>query len=883
MSTVSRFERRSPFTLHPKIVLGEGPVPAKIMLIGERPGVNEARVGRPFVGPAGELLDTLLAAANLDRKQIYITNLVKTFADYDKPTSAEIEEWGQVGYGSIPSLMEEISQVNPDIIGCLGTFATEFILHRDRAEMARTHGVPVFIPDLSGRIVVPMFHPAAALHSPETMNQVLDDFLRLGQLSDGELSVRGDLYQGKEHYDLLHGIADLPDQCPDGLAVDTEFTPSKVLSAQISFQPGTGLQIDAKDGSAVKILRRWLETTRPRLIVHNYMADAAKLRELGIDITEYEYLDTMVMAYQLCIEPQGLKALGYRHCGMEMEDYDDLVREHSHTKALDYLLLVNGREWPAPEPSIVLDKGLPKVYKPQAINKLIGRALLDMASDKRDKDGNPVDLRDRWHKWADEVKGPVIAAMGDMPVATLEDVDPARAQKYGIRDADATLRLAPVLEKKIADMGLEDSVRVDHAILPMIERMQEIGIRVAGPAFWQGIESQCDAQMGKAKYEIYKLTGEEVNPGSGDQVAWLLYEKLGLRAPYQTDSGTRGSVDGVALEMLLSEAPVVQHIMDYTEASKIRGTYAIPFAKLASRGERVHATFRVTRTTTGRLSMADPPLHQIPIMTELGRQLRAGFIARPGYVIGDWDVDQLEMRTCCHDSLDPELIRLFNEDRDIHAETACKIFSVSMGNLSVGPSGKVNDIRRTVAKHAGFGIINGITEHGLVNYMILNRCKRPDGEAWTLDDCDMLRRGWLDVYKGVDRFQQACIAEARATGLTRETISGRIMYLPAVWSPDKRVRETAERNSYVMHTQGGGASIVKRAMAEVWREVCKYPDLKTYPLLQVHDELVMEVPDDECIKAVVNELMTQALTQSTKLIVPMKASGGYAANWLEAH
>jgi uracil-DNA glycosylase family 4 len=876
MATVSRFERRSPFTLHPKTVLGEGPVPAKILLIGERPGVNEARVGRPFVGPAGELLDTLLVAAGLDRKQIYITNLVKTFADYDKPNSADIEEWA-------PSLYKEIQDVQPEIIGCLGTFATEWMLRVDRAELQRTHGVPVRYLIGRNMIVLPMFHPAAALHSPETMNQVLDDFLRLGQLSDGELVVRSDDYQGHEDYRLLGCYGDLGQCTNRDLAVDTEFTPSKVLSAQVSFQPGTGLQIDAKDGSAVKIFRRWLETARPRLIVHNYMADAAKLRELGIDITEYEYLDTMVMAYQLCVEPQGLKALGYRHCGMEMEDYDDLVREHDQAKALEYLLAVNSHDWPAPDPGIVLDKGLPKVYKPQSINKLIDRALVDLAADKRDKEGNPVNLRDRWKKWGEDVKVPIIAALGDMPVATLEDVDPVRAQHYGIRDADATLRIAPVLEKKCQDMGLTESLRVDHAILPMIERMQEIGIRVAGPAFWHGIEDQCDAQMGRAKYEIYKLTGSEINPGSGDQVAELLYDQLGLRAPYQTDSGGRGSVDGVALESLLSEAPVVQHIMDYTEASKIRGTYAIPFGKLAAAGERVHATFRVTRTTTGRLSMADPPLHQIPIMTELGRQLRAGFIARDGYVIGDWDVDQLEMRMCAHDSRDPELIRLFNEGRDIHAETACKIFSVAMGNLSVGPSGKVNDIRRTVAKHAGFGIINGITEHGLVNYMILNRCKRPDGETWTLDDCDMLRRGWLGVYKGVDKFQQACIAEARATGLARETISGRVMYLPAVWSPNKTVRGTAERNSYVMHTQGGGAAIVKRAMAEVWRTVCKDPDLGTFPLLQVHDELVMEVPEDECIQTVVNEMMIQALTGTTELIVPMRASGGYAGNWLEAH
>lgn len=883
MATQSRFERRSPFTLHPKVVYGEGPVPAKIMLIGERPGVNEARVGRPFVGPAGELLDTLLTAAGLDRKQIYITNLVKTFADYGKPTSADMEIWG-------PQLHEEIERVHPAIIGALGTYAVEWLLRVERAEMQRVHGVPVKYRD--GTVLLPIYHPAAALHSPETMNLVLDDFLRLGQLADGEIGVRKDEYAGQEEYRLLRTSTDLPSLPTPGwdLAVDTEFTARHVISAQISWRMGTGLQIDAKDQSAVKIFRSWLEqvSPRPRIIVHNYMADAGRLRELGIDITEYEYLDTMVMAYQLCVEPQGLKALGYRHCGMVMEDYDDLVRESSQAKALEYMLQVANREWPAPEPEIVLEKGIPKVYRPQPAHKLASRAVNDLAADKRDKDGNPVDLRSRWGDWGENVKSPVVEVLGEMPVASLEDVDPAKAQQYGIRDADATLRVAPVLEAKCREMGLEGSLRVDHDILPMLERMQTVGIRIAGEGFWKAIADQCDAQMGQAKYAIYKLTGQEINPGSGDQLAWLLYDHLGITPPLLTEGRGRGSVKALALESILSESLVVQCALDYVEASKIRGTYAIPFGKLAREGERVHATIRSTRTTTGRLSIADPPLHQIPISTELGKQLRGGFIARDGCVIGDWDVDQLEMRMCAHDSRDPELLRLFNEGRDIHAETTCKIFSVSPSQLSYDEHGKMNDVRRLAAKRTGFGIINGITEHGLVNQMIVNRCVRPDGSAWTLDDCAQMRLEWLKLYAGVDRFQQDCIREAQETGLSRETVSGRVVYLPAVWSPDKRVRETAERMSYVMHTQGGGATIVKKWMKQVWDQVCRDPMLGegTEPLLQVHDELVLEIPEAEWRQALVDDVITRALAalgESMGFRVPLKASGGYGQSWLEAH
>jgi uracil-DNA glycosylase family 4 len=182
------------------------------MLIGERPGEHEAIAGRPFVGRAGEMLDTLLAAANLDRKQIYITNLVKTFAEYGKPTSADIEEWA-------PTLYKEIQDVQPEIIGCLGTYAVEWMLQRDRAEMEKTHGVPVRYSWIGRDIIVlPIFHPAAALYTPETMNNVLDDFLRLAQLADGELDVREDLYAGKEDYQRTDRLSiDAP-----VIAVDTK-------------------------------------------------------------------------------------------------------------------------------------------------------------------------------------------------------------------------------------------------------------------------------------------------------------------------------------------------------------------------------------------------------------------------------------------------------------------------------------------------------------------------------------------------------------------------------------------------------------------------------------------------------------------------------------
>lgn len=824
------------------------------MLIGERPGEEEAIRGRPFVGPTGELLNVLLTVANLDRKQIYITNLVKTFDGYKKPSTEEI-------HAAQPALFEEMRAVQPEIVGLMGTFAVENVTGRLRAEMDRTHGVPFKMGECT---YLPMFHPAAGLHTPEVMAKVLDDFLRLAQLADGEITVREDEYAGREDYSerkYKGTTVDLP------VAIDTEGSRKHPWCLTFSSSPGSADLL--KPGCTAKF--------KDKVYLHNSLHDLGVLRTMGIELAEGQFVDTMVLAYQLCIEPQGLKALAYRHCGMEMDDYADLVREPGKLKAEAFFHELASREWPNPDPYMVLDKGMPKVKKPWNISRLVGRALTDLASGKLDKDGNPPDLRKRWEGWDDEVKAPVVEVLGEMPEATLDDVEPEKAEHYACRDADATLRIGPILEAKIEAMGLGPAVKVDHDILPMVDRMQTVGIQLAPTKFWDEIERQCESQMGKAKYNVYKMTGAEINPASGDQVAELLYGQLGLHPPKMTDSGGRGSVNATCLEQLLGQAPVVEPIMEYTEAQKIKGTYVRPLRKLAATGERAHSTFRVTRTTTGRLSMADPPLHQIPILSELGKKCRAGFVAPDGRLLGDWDYDQIEMRLMAHDSRDRELCRLFNEGRDIHRETAAAIFGCSVNDIV-----SKSDLRRQVAKHAAFGIINGITEHGMVNYMILNRCRRPDGQAWTSDDCVTFIAEWFRLYHGVKVFHNNCIAETQATGLARESISGRIIYLPAVWSPNKRIRETAERMSYVMHTQGGAASLIKRGMKAVWDHVCKNRNMETDPLLWVHDELLMECPDDWRISDI-DHLMVESMRTTTQLRVPVLVSGGFARNWLEAH
>ena len=864
-STFRRAERRDYFAGRYKRVEGEGPVPARIMLIGERPGKNEALRGRPFVGKAGEILNTCLVAANLRREEIYVTNLVKTYDEYRKPTREEIAD-------GLVELQRELEEVSPAIVGLMGTFAVESMLAVERAELGRRHGVPVA---WQGRIALPMFHPSGGQYSAADMNMILDDFLRLGAIADGEITVREDEYAGKEEYEEWQGEF----YTQTTAAVDTEGSRRKPWCLTLSQHPGRAYLVRPGQRGAFG----------SRVLLHNSLHDLGVLRSLGIEVREDQFCDTMLLAYHLCVEPQGLKDLAYRHQGMGMVSYRELIAEPSKQHALTFLREIASREWPDPEPYTVLENGVYRTKKFLNVSKYATRAIKDLESGKLDKNGDPPDLRKRWNSWDEAVREPVIEVLGDMPEATLDDVDPETAKWYACRDADATLRIAPLLEQKISDMGLQEAVRVDHAVIPIVDRMQEVGIKLAPTEFWQDIQRKCERQMGQSKYKVYKMTGAEINPASSQQCAELLYDQMGLTPPMMTDSGEQGSTSALALEGLLGQAPVVEPIIEYREAQKIDGTYRRPLQKLCQVGDgRARSTFRLTRTTTGRLSLADPPLHQIPIMTDLGKEIRGGFVAEEGCVLGDWDLNQIEMRLMAHESRDRTLCGMFDSGEDIHTQTACTIFGVSESQLSVNPkNGKVNDYRRSAAKRTGFGIINGITPIGIQNQMILNRSTKADGTHWTEQDCEDMHREWFKMYPGVWQFQQACIAEAQATGLTRESISGRIMYLASIWSPNKVLADTAARNSYVMHTQGGAAALLKRAMATIWTYLKQlwldYPDYRVEPVLQVHDELLFELTDDPWWKDLVSGLVIDALSNSTKLRVGVEADGNFGNSWLEAH
>lgn len=717
------------------------------------------------------------------------------------------------------------------------------------------------------------------------------------------------------------------------VGIDCEGSPESPWSAQVSLRPGTGYMIRSTDTSAVRKLRDWLTANRDRVLVSLHYAmlnDFAQLRNMGIDITgdEIPFVDTGILAYVLCVEPGGLKALCYRHAGMHQDSYDDVIGDVGHGIAMEYLRRIASavdapwvevtakckparkskkkkaeetiesltgpsfiQAWPDPEPEIITDGNGTRVTRPQGIGKLVKHILADAG--KTLKDGSLVDPRERWEKLSDAAKSPVIETIGDMPTPTMDDIPLARAVRYSACDSDAQLRITRPLIEKVKVMGLEETCRIDHGIVPMIDRMAKVGIGLAGPEFWDKLDTRCDIQMEKAKWHIYRATGRDINPGSGDQVAALLYDPvsaggLGLTPPRMTDGGesgkVRGSTDDKCLEELLPLSPVVEHIEDYREASKLKGTYVKPLRLMSVTGDRrARATFKLTRQVTGRISTSDPMnLLSIPVRSELGAECRYGFVAPEGKVIHDADLSTVEMRTFAHLSRDKKLCEIFvkgHEARggdklnwDVHTRSASDMFGTAIP--------QIEKYQRQAGKVVNFFIINGGTAFGLRIQMIKFRAYKKDGSRWTEDDCQSMLDTWYEIYPGAKRFQSDCIEETKRTGLAVDPLSGRMRYLPQIWSPISKVRAEAERCSFAHLIQTSANTILKRAMMAMWDVLKSEPGVE--PLLPVHDEVLHEVPDNEEKRAIVDTVVTWALTSTTKLAVPIEAEGGFGPDWATA-
>ena len=443
----------------------------------------------------------------------------------------------------------------------------------------------------------------------------------------------------------------------------------------------------------------------------------------------------------------------------------------------------------------------------------------------------------------------------------MRDIDPQIVCEYAAEDADITLKLKNVLEKKIHENNLDKLLyEVECPLIYVLADMEWTGVRLDLKAL-EELSKQLNEELSAIEHEIVQMAGIDFNVNSPKQIGEILFDRMKIvEKPKKTKTG-QYSTNEEELEKLRGKHPIIDKILEQRGIKKLLSTYIDAFPQLINpRSGKIHTSFNQTVAATGRLSSTNPNLQNIPVRDERGKEMRKVFIPDEGCVFASSDYSQIELRIMAHLSADKNMVEAFMHDQDIHAATASKIYHVPIEEVTA-------DMRRK-AKTANFGIIYGITPFGLSERLSISR-----SEAKQLID------EYFETFPDVKRYMDESIATARTKGYV-ETIFGRKRYLPDINSRNANVRGFAERNAINAPIQGSAADIIKVAMIKIHNRFAK-EKLKSKMILQVHDELDFNVVEEEL--DAVRKIVVEEMENACNLIVPLKTDFGYGKNWLEAH
>ena len=429
---------------------------------------------------------------------------------------------------------------------------------------------------------------------------------------------------------------------------------------------------------------------------------------------------------------------------------------------------------------------------------------------------------------------------------------------YAAEDADVALRLADVLAERLAEEDLTELFAdLEMPLVRVLAEMERRGIAVDPQALKQ-MATTLSAQADDLRERILAAAGHEFNPDSPKQLAVVLFDEMNLPVLKRTKTGP--STNSTVLEQLAVQHELPALVLDYRKLTKLLSTYLTALAqRIHPRTGRVHTSFHQTGTATGRLSSSDPNLQNIPIRTEQGRRIRSAFIAAEGCVLLSADYSQVELRILAHLCKDPTLMAAFRDDQDVHRIVAAEVFGTTVED--------VTDEQRGRAKTVNFGIIYGQTPFGL---SVSLRIPREEAASFIA--------GYRRRFPRIDEFLGVCIAQAKAHGYV-ETIFGRRRRITEIDSQNPQRRALAERLAINSVVQGSAADLIKKAMINIVARV-RAEGRPGKMLLQIHDELVFEVPRDALDAE--REMIVQEMAGAIELDVPLKVDVGIGDNWMEA-
>ncbi|KLO21748.1 MULTISPECIES: DNA polymerase I [unclassified Marinitoga] len=433
---------------------------------------------------------------------------------------------------------------------------------------------------------------------------------------------------------------------------------------------------------------------------------------------------------------------------------------------------------------------------------------------------------------------------------TLKDVDSKKVAEYSGEDADITLRLFHILRPKIYEFGLEKVMfEIENPLIPVLAKMELNGVYFDIP-YLKKLEKEYTDISNNILREIKEIAGYGINPNSPKQIRELLFEKLGL-VPKKKTKGGQFSTNAQVLEEMKDDHPIIRKILDFRKYQKLLSTYIQSIPKLVNKKtKRVHTSFNQTGTATGRLSSSDPNLQNLPIRDVEGEKIRKAVKAeKDGYILLSADYSQIELRVLAHMSKDPVLIESFKNNLDIHTITAAKLFDVS--------EEQVDHKMRQIGKMINFSIIYGVSSYGL-----------SERTGVSINDAGIFIKKYFELYKSVEEYQHKILSDLSKNGYV-ETLFGRKRFLNNL----RLNKNDLKRMAVNTPIQGTASDIMKLAMIKLDKELPEYAKM----ILQVHDEIVIELPEDkkEEVANIVKKIMENAVT----LEVPLKVDINISERW----
>jgi DNA polymerase-1 len=440
----------------------------------------------------------------------------------------------------------------------------------------------------------------------------------------------------------------------------------------------------------------------------------------------------------------------------------------------------------------------------------------------------------------------------------MDEVEVALVAEYAAEDADATWRITEKLEPIVRDQDLWTLYdNVERPLVEVLARMEKAGVVVDVPRLKQ-LSDEFAKRLAEIEREIYLQAGGEFNIASAQQLREILYDRLKLPILGKTPGGEPSTAAEI-LEELAPMHPLPRMLMEHRQLSKLKNTYLDALPTVIGSDSRVHASFNQTVTATGRLSSSEPNLQNIPVRSEQGRQIRQAFIAPgPDWVLLTADYSQIELRMLAHFCQDENLLEAFRTGRDIHNVVAGQIFGVD--------ESAVTDEQRRQAKTVNFGVIYGLSAYGLASRLSISQ-----------SEAAIFIEAYFAKYPGIDTWMTTVLEEAKSTGRVK-TILGRRRPIQGIKSTTGRQRNLAERTAINTVIQGSAADLIKMAMIRIDQEL-RALKLQSRLILQIHDELVFEVPKSEL--AQVRELVRRLMNSALDLNVPIEVDVAAGPNWLD--